>query len=206
MPEKPKSQSKPRSATRSTSRPGLRAKPGSRLADLALRLLARKAWRDLTLAEVARAAKVPLAELSQLAPAKPVLIGLILQRFGDEMSARYKADGDAPSPRDRLFDVSMAWFDTLAHHKQAVRALYDGLKGDPFTLIDARGAIVAAAQWLMTLAEADQGGALALRATAFAAILGRAIPVWLDDDADLSKTMARLDGDLRRGESLLGRL
>ena len=73
-------------------------------------------------------------------------------------------------------------------------------------LLFARGEIVAAAEWLMTLAEADTGPALALRATAFAAMLGRAVPVWLDDDADLTKTMARLDGDLRRGESLLGRL
>ena len=59
---------------------------------------------------------------------------------------------------------------------------------------------------LMTLAEADKGPALALRAAALAAVLGRAIPVWLKDDADLTKTMARLDGDLRRGESWLGKL
>ena len=43
-------------------------------------------------------------------------------------------------------------------------------------------------------------------AVGFAAILGRAIPVWLDDDNDLTKTMARLDGDLSRGESWLGKL
>jgi AcrR family transcriptional regulator len=183
-----------------------RSAPDTRLADAALRLLKKEAWRELSLADIARAAKVPMTELAAHAPSKPALIGLILRRLGNEVTRSYKADREAESARDRLFDVSMIWFDTLARHEEAVRSLYEGLRSDPVTLIAARGAIIAAAEWLMTLAEADTGPALALRAAAFAAMLGRAVPVWLDDDADLAKTMARLDGDLRRGESLLGKL
>jgi AcrR family transcriptional regulator len=180
--------------------------PDMRLADAALRLLKKEAWRELSLAKVAKAAKVPMTELALHAPSKASLIDLVLRRLGGEVTRAYKPDGGAESARDRLFDVSMIWFDTLARHEDAVRALYEGLRSDPLTLLAARGAIIAAAQWLMTLAEADTGPALALRATAFAAILGRTVPVWLDDDADLTRTMARLDGDLRRGESLLGKL
>jgi AcrR family transcriptional regulator len=180
--------------------------PQTRLADSALRILAKKPWREVALAEVARAAKVPLAELPLIAPAKPALVSLILRRFGDDLAAHYKSDRKTQSAHERLFDVSMAWFDCLARHRPAMRSLYDGLKRDPLTLLDMRGAIVAAAQWLMALAEADKGPALSLRAAAFAAILGRAIPVWLDDDADSTKTMARLDGDLGRMESWLGKL
>jgi hypothetical protein len=168
--------------------------------------LAKKPWREISLAGVARAAKVPLKELPLYAPAKPTLIGLILRRIGDEATARYKPDREAQSARDRLFDVAMVWFDAAARHKKALHALYEGLRADPFTLLDARNDIVAAGQWLMTLAEADKGPALALRAAALAAVLARAIPVWLEDDADLTKTMARLDTDLRRGESVLGKL
>jgi len=183
-----------------------RPSPEARLADAALRALAKKAWREISLAEIARAAKLPLAELPSLAPAKPALIGLVLRRLGDEVAKRFKPDGEAQSARDRLFDVGKAWFDVLSRHKPAIRSLYAGLKGDPVTLVAVRGAIVASAEWLMTLAEADKGPALSLRAAGFAAVLGRAMSVWLDDDRDLTKTMARLDGDLRRGESLLDRL
>ena len=182
------------------------APPDIRLADAALRLLKKEAWRDLPLARIAKAAKVPMTELPAYAPSKAALIGLVLRRLGEEVTRTYKPDSQTESARDRLFDVSMAWFDTLASHEDSVRSLYEGLRGDPVTLIAARDGIVTAAQWLMTLAEADTGPALALRATAFAAILGRAIPVWLEDDSDLTKTMARLDSDLRRGESLLGKL
>lgn len=182
------------------------AAPDIRLADTALRLLKKEAWRDLSLARIAKAAKVPMTELAAHAPSKAALIGLILRRLGEEVTRAYKPDAGTESARDRLFDVSMVWFDTLASHEESIRSLYEGLRSDPITLIAARDGIIAAAAWLMTLAEADTGPALALRATAFAAILGRAIPVWLEDDPDLTKTMARLDGDLRRGENLLGKL
>ncbi|HUO93794.1 MAG TPA: hypothetical protein VMU22_12770 [Rhizomicrobium sp.] len=180
--------------------------PSTRLADAALRLLKKNAWRDLSLLSIAKAAKMPPAELADVAPSKAALIGVILRRLSDEVTRAYKPDTHTEAARDRLFDVSMAWFDVLSRHEDAVRAFYEGLRRDPVTLLAARNGIVAAAEWLMTLAEADTGPALALRATAFAAILGRAVPVWLEDDADLSKTMARLDTDLRRGESLLGKL
>jgi hypothetical protein len=177
--------------------------PKAKLADAALKLLAKTRWSDLTLAAVARGAKIPLRELQSLAPAKPALIGLILTRIGGEVSRRYKLDDG--SSHDRLLDVAITWFEAQSAHKTAMCSLYDGLKFDPLALIDARGDIVSAASWLLALAEADTGPALPIRALALAAAMARAIPVWLDDDKDLTKTMARLDADLSRGESLFRR-
>ena len=94
----------------------------------------------------------------------------------------------------------------LAPQRKAVRSLHDGLKRDPLTLVAARAGIVEAAGWLLTLAEADTGPALPLRALALAAALARAVPVWLDDDKGLSRTMAALDIDLTRADTILGRL
>ncbi len=180
--------------------------PETRLADAALRLLAKQAWRELSLAEVAKSARVPFAQLQDLAPAKGALLGLVLRRIGQDTAARYKPDRGARTARDRLFDVAMTWFDVLATRKTALRALYEGLRQDPLALLAQRGAFFEGAEWLMTLAEADNGPASSLRAAGFATILARAVPVWLDDDADLTKTMAQLDGDLRHAESLLGKL
>ncbi|MGB8364113.1 MAG: hypothetical protein ACLQUZ_13530 [Rhizomicrobium sp.] len=183
-----------------------RSSPQTRLADAALRLLAKRPWRELSLAEIAKSARVPLAQLQTVAPAKGALLGLVLRRIGQDTAARYKPDRGARSARDRLFDVAMTWFEVLAGKKAAMRALYEGLRHDPLALLAQRDAFLEGAEWLMTLAQADNGPALSLRAAGFAAILARAVPVWLDDDADLTKTMARLDGDLRRGESLFGQM
>jgi hypothetical protein len=179
------------------------SKPKARLANAALKLLAKTRWSDLTLAAVARAAKVPLRDLQALAPAKPALIGIVLARVGDEAARRYKPDNG--SAHDRLLDVTITWFETQAAHKKAIGALYEGLKFDPLSLIDARGDIVSAASWLLVLAEADAGPALPIRALALAVAMARAIPIWLEDDKNLTKTMARLDTDLSRGANFFGR-
>jgi len=172
-----------------------------KLADAALKLLAKKSWRDLTLADVAKAAKVPLAQLQDLRGGKSALVGAILKKIGAETAKRYKAESD--TARERLFDVALAWFEVNAKRKPAIGALYEGLKYDPITLISERAEFAAAANWLMTLAQADTGPAVQARALALAAIVARTIPVWLEDDAEMAATMARLDADLSRADSLV---
>lgn len=184
-----------------TSKPS--ADPKTRLADAALKLLAKTPWSELTLVAVAKPARVPLAELQTLASSKPALFGLVLARIGALVAARYEPEPG--SAHDRLFDVAMCWFDVLAPYKKAMRSLHDGLRRDPIALVAARTEIADAGSWLLTLAEADTGPALPLRALGLAAALARAVAVWLDDDPDLAKTMARLDTDLTRGDTILNR-
>ncbi|HEY5046624.1 MAG TPA: hypothetical protein VII49_01215 [Rhizomicrobium sp.] len=178
------------------------ATPQTRLADAAFRLLARQGWNELTLASVARAAKVPLAVLQSLAPSKPALIGLMLARACAETARRYKPDRQSEGGRERIFDVALTWFEVLNARKPALRALFEGLRRDPLALLAARAEFLAAAEWLLALAEADAGRAVSVRAAALAAILVRAIPVWLDDDAEMTKTMAKLDAALTRAKWL----
>jgi AcrR family transcriptional regulator len=179
----------------------VKATTDTKLADAALTLLAKKPWRDLTLAEVAKAAKVPLSSL-QFLGGKAALVGLILQRFGAETTSRYVPE-EAATAKDRVLEAAMTWFEINAQRKPAIRSLYDGLKFDPLTLIAQRDVFASAAAWLLTVARADTGPATQLRALGFAAIMARAIPVWLTDDADMAKTMSRLDGDLSRAADFL---
>jgi AcrR family transcriptional regulator len=174
-----------------------------RLADAAFRRLAETGWADLTLASVARAAKVPITGLLETAPSKPALLGVMLRRLSGETARHYRPDRESQSARDRTFDVCMTWFGLQKPRKKAMRALYTGLSRDPPVLIGARREFVAAAEWLLTLAEADAGPAVQVRATILAGLVGRAMPVWLADDDGMGKTMAQLDRDLRRVERLL---
>ena len=182
----------------------VKASPETQLADAALKLLAKTRWNELALADVAKAAKVPLTALQTLAPSKSALFGLVLARFGREVAVRHKRDSGSESARDRIFDVAMTWFDVLAPRKPAIRSLYESYKRDPLALIAIRNEAMSAAEWLLVLAGADTGPSSGIKSAGLAIALGRAIPVWLDDGEELAKTMARLDGDLRRAESLFG--
>ncbi|HEY2069573.1 MAG TPA: hypothetical protein VGG48_08475 [Rhizomicrobium sp.] len=177
------------------------ADPKAKLTDAALKLLAKTRWSELTLAAVAKSAKVPLASLPSLIGGKPELVGLILRRLGDETAKRYRSDAQSAT-RDRVFDVAMTWFDAANTHKPALRSMFEGLARDPLSVLSARSKLGAAANWLLTLAEADTGSAVALRGLLLTGAMARALPVWFDDGPDMAKTMARLDGDLRKGERL----
>lgn len=176
--------------------------PQTRLADAAFRLLAEISWADLTLASVARAAKVSPADLFEAAPSKPALLGVMLRRLSGELARRYRPDRASQSARDRTFDVCMTWFGLQKSRKKAMRALTNGLSRDPPALFGARREFVAAAEWILALGEADAGPALRIRAAILAGMIARAMPVWLADDDEMGKTMAQLDRDLRRAENL----
>ncbi len=175
----------------------------ARLAAAAFRLLGKGSWRDLTLAAVARAAKLPWPDVFSIAPSKAALPGLLLRRLGAETARRYKPDRASKGARERVFDVAMTWFDVQRSRKAAMRSLYDGIKRDPLALLPARGDILAAADQIRALAEADTGASAQVGTAILAGVLMRAVPIWLDDDHEMGKTMARLDRDLRRIERFL---
>ncbi|HTT84792.1 MAG TPA: hypothetical protein VMF67_15045 [Rhizomicrobium sp.] len=181
--------------------------PGSdaeaRIAAAAFRLLATESWNRMTLASVARAAKVSWGDMLRTAPSRAALISVLLRRAAVDTAKRYRPDRAAPSARERVFDAIMSWFEAQNARKEAVRALYGGLKQEPLTLLALRGDIVAAAEWLLALAEADAGAASSVRAACIGGIVAHAMPVWFTDDAHMGKTMAQLDRDLRRVEHFL---
>jgi AcrR family transcriptional regulator len=175
----------------------------ARIAAAAFRLLGREAWNGLTLASVARSAKVPWDEMLKTAPSRTALVGVMLRRAAADTAKRHRPDRVAKRMRDRVFDAIMSWFEAQNVRKEAVRALYDGLAREPLTLLALRGDIIASTGWLLALAEADAGAAAPVRAACIAGIVARALPVWLSDDKDMGKTMAQLDRDLRRVERFL---
>jgi hypothetical protein len=168
----------------------------------ALRLLEKTAWDELQLSRVARAAKLPLADLLTLCPSKIELVSLILSDL-TRTTAHVPETG--ASAHDQLFDVAMSWFEALSPHKRAVATLHAGLRRDPLALMGVGRGFAAVAGRLLSLAGADRGGQLGARRLAFGLVLFRALPVWLEDEDDLGRTMARLDTDLRRADTLLGR-
>jgi AcrR family transcriptional regulator len=154
----------------------------------ALDLAATQGWRDTTLADIAAAAKLSLAEVHAVYSSKAA----ILAAFSRDIDATVLAGDDpelaAQPPRDRLFDVMMRRFDALAPHKAAVRSMVWGTACDP----------AAALCGACTLASSMA------RIEGLAAVYLAVLRVWLDDDSDdLAPTMAALDKRLRQAERLI---
>ncbi len=180
------------------------------LIETALGLAAERGWREVSLAEIAEAAKVPLAKAYQAFPSKQA----IFEAFSRGIDAEVLADDsladewdEQTSARDRLFDVMMRRFDALQPHRAGLgNLIYDQARDPLAALCSAQLLLRSMAAMLEAARVPSSGLAGTVRAKGLAGLYLVTLRVWLrDESADMAKTMAALDGYLRRIESLLRR-
>jgi AcrR family transcriptional regulator len=175
--------------------------------DTAFALSVERGWRDLSLAEIAEAAGVTLSRLYPIFPSKQA----ILAGFSDRVDAAMLADEvegpDAPA-RDRLFDVIMRRLDVLQPHKDALGIILRDQLRDPLTTACAFRRLARSMAVTLEAAGFSTSGCRGLlRLKGLSAVYLSTLRVWLRDDSeDMARTMAHLDKQLARVDSLVGRL
>ncbi len=177
--------------------------------------IAASGWSGFRLADAARAASLPLAEVRRRFPRREIVL-LRLGQFADEAALADAeqaelAGGPLSSPRDRLFDMLMRRIDVFQQHRMGVLALLDSLPTDPPTALLLADATRASLRWLGEAAGLKLGGVGGLlRVGALSAVWLAALIAWRrDESVDLAGTMAaldraidrlaRFDGELRAG-------
>jgi AcrR family transcriptional regulator len=182
-----------------------RLDPSQKIVAAALKLAARDGWHDLTLADIATAAKVPLPELARLFSSKSAILAAWSRELDAEvLKLVAEEDFGDEGARDRLFDVLMMRFDAMAEAKPALRNIARDLSRDPFALVSLISPALQSLGWMLEAADIDSSGlGGAVRLHGLALIWARVLSVWLDDGEDQAKTMAELDRRLRQAEDLL---
>lgn len=166
----------------------------------ALKLIAERGWRDVTLRAIASEAAVPFAELYAMFPTKAAIVGAFLADIDRQVLEGVE---DSPDPdetvRDRLFDTLMRRYDALRPHRDSVAALAEGLARDPLAALALRPALLRSmAVVLEACGLSAEGFVGALRQKSLAALHASVLRTWLrDDSADLGKTMVALDSRLK---------
>ncbi|QEX21039.1 hypothetical protein FRZ61_09590 [Hypericibacter adhaerens] len=196
-------------------RAGARRRAGSRSAeaggakgfgpavDAALALAERQPWARITLTDIASEAGFSLAALMQEFPSKAAILAAF-QRGIDQavLAAGEVGEGSA---RDRLFELLMRRLEALKPHRKALASIAAAAPQDPAGILCGWGRLLHAMGTTLTLAGLSAEGLPGLvRAKGLAAIYGSVLPVfWRDESADLSRTMAALDGRLQRVETAM---
>lgn len=171
----------------------------------ALDLAVSRGWYNTSLADIAAAAKVPLAKLYAIYPSKGAIVAAFSKQIDEQVLAAAEEEEEAEgSPRDRLFDALMQRFDALKPHKAAVEAiLADAGRAPLATLRDLPRLMQSMARMLEAAGINSSGRAGALRAKGLACVYLSTLRVWLNDETpDIAKTMAVLDKRLRYAERL----
>ena len=172
--------------------------------ETAMRLAAESGWKDLSLAEIAQAAELPLSKVYPVFSSKQAILTGLMRRVDAEVLADEDVGDLEDSARDRLFDVLMRRFDALQPYKEAIgNIVYDQAR-DPLAACAGLAALRRSMALMLEAAGLSASGVKGLlRVKGLTAIYLASLRVWLRDDSpDLARTMAALDGYLRRVEGL----
>ena len=172
--------------------------------DAALDLARTRAWRTISLSDIADQAGVPLAQVYASFQSKAAIVGGFMKRIDQHVLDGAAVDATEPA-RDRLFEVLMRRFDALAPHKDAVAAILGGLCAEPAAALAQSPRVLCSMAWMLEAARVPADGLIGLvRIKGLALIHANALRVWLADDTpDMSKTMAAVDQGLCRAEGLV---
>ena len=189
------------------SAPKTAGDPRRTIIDAAFALALDHGWRDLSLAEIAEAAALPLSAVYAAFPSKQAILAGFARQVDAEMLAEGGEGLDTPA-RDRLFDMVMRRFDALQPYKDALAVILQDQMRDPLATCCGLGRLARSmAATLEAAGFSTTGCRGALRVKGLSAIYLSTVRVWLRDDSeDMAATMAHLDKQLARVDSLIGRL
>ncbi|MBV9735493.1 MAG: TetR family transcriptional regulator [Acidisphaera sp.] len=166
----------------------------------AFAVIAERGYARLSVGAAARLGGLPLDRARARFPCR-VAVLLRFGRIADQAALAGDAGAEG-SVRDRLFEAVMRRIDVLQAHRAGVLALLRGLPFEPVTALLLAAATLRSMAWLLDGAGVPASGPLgALRAKALLAVWLWTVRAWQrDGSADLSATMAALDGSLARAE------
>jgi AcrR family transcriptional regulator len=178
-----------------------------RVIDAALALASEKDWRDISLAEIAEAAGLPLSEVYPVFRSKAQVLAGFSRRLDGEVLVGQDAEAREGGARDRLFDVIMRRLDAMEPHREALKSILAGLARDPGMALCGMGHLARSLTCMLEAADLSSDGLRgAVRVKALGAIYLATLRVWLGDESqDKAATMAVLDRHLRRAEWLATR-
>ncbi|SFI35395.1 transcriptional regulator, TetR family [Bosea sp. OK403] len=197
---------KPVSPTSETAAPP--SDPRRRAIEALMRLAANRAWSEIELSDIAAEAGLSLSSLRGLFPSKLAMLGGLTRLVDDAVLAGSSDDLAGEPIRERLFDLVMRRLDALAPYKEGLRRIMPVIRRDPLTLAALNRGAVNSWRYMLASAGIPTEDALGgLRVQGAVLLMARVGETWLgDDEPELSRTMARLDRELKRAGAIMARV
>ena len=178
-------------------------KTRTKIVDALIELLADRDFADIGLADVAKAAGIPLGTLRESFDGKLAIVADFSRRIDQVVLG-----GDTPeegTPRQRLFEIFMRRFDALRPHVAGLKGLARSARRDPLLARALHRLALGSQKWMLVAANIHHGGFLGVIAINGAVLIyADTLRTFLDDDdPGLARTMAALDRGLDRGEQAM---
>ncbi len=157
-------------------------------------------YEKLRIRDIAARAEVSLGEFSAEFGSLGSVARAYLRQVDQRVLDGIEADSAEQSTKDRLFDLYMRRLETFAPNRTALRNLARHARRDPKFGLALACSATRSHRFMLEAAGIDTNGPFgALRIHGMAAVFGRVLRTFFDDDsADLDATMRALDEGLER--------
>lgn len=184
------------------------ADPRKRVVEALMRLAAGQPWDQIELPEIAAEAGLTLTQLRGLFPSKLAMLGGVARMADDAVLAGASDDLMGEPYKERMFDLVMRRLDALAPYKAGLRKIVPVIRRDPLALAALNRGAVNSWRYMLASAGIPTEDALGtVRVQGAVLLMARVSEVWLEDDEpELSKTMARLDRELKTAGCIMARV
>ncbi|WP_156639952.1 TetR/AcrR family transcriptional regulator [Bosea sp. PAMC 26642] len=181
--------------------------PRKQAIEALMRLAAGRPWSDIELGDIAAEAGLSLSALRSLFPSKLAMLGGLTRLVDDAVLAGASDDLAGEPMRERMFDLVMRRLDAMSPYKEALRRIMPVIRRDPLTLAALNRGAVNSWRYMLASAGIPTEDALGgLRVQGAVLLMARVGETWLgDDEPDLSRTMARLDRELKTAGRIMAR-
>ena len=165
-------------------------------------------WTRLSFADIATKANLSELTVRKRYPAKALLLTEFMRHIDNLVLAQDVPFDESDSQRDRIFEILMLRFEAMQPYKESLRQIAADLRKNPIsTIANGPNAALSMAK-MLAAANLTADGLLGIaHAHGLLAAWLATGHVWLlDDSPDMTRTMATLDKNLRRGEKYLNML
>lgn len=170
-------------------------------------LAADQPWPEIAFGQIARALGMSMEALEAHAVDKDGILALLGQAIDRRMENAAPPDLADGSIKDRLFELVMARLDAMRPWRAGLAAVVEALMRDPLAAARQRAAFARSMEKILMMAGADLtppwGG---LKIAGLSLLYVKILKTWAaDQTGDEGMTMAALDRDLSRAETLMRR-
>jgi ubiquinone biosynthesis protein COQ9 len=179
---------------------------GPDLLAAAFALIGDEGWRGFSFTTLARRTGVSRVEIYRQFGSRGALLGALTRRVDEAMLEVDEAElADLP-PRDRVFELLMRRLETMVPYRAGLARLARDARADPCVLLLTACRLERSLIWVQDIAGMRRHGLRArLARQALAGAYLQTMRVWFKDEgADLGRTMAELDKQLRRVQNVAG--
>jgi AcrR family transcriptional regulator len=172
----------------------------------AFALIGDDGWRGFSFEALARRTGVSRVEIYRQFHSRDALLRALTERADEAMLGVDEAELAGLPPRDRVFELLMRRLEALVPYRAGLKRLARAACTDPRVVLVTACRLERTFIWLQDVAGLRRHGVRARVARrALGLAYARALQVWFEDEgADLGRTMAELDKQLRRVQRIAG--